>query len=329
MRKLTAVLVLLIVSLSAHAAGKKRRYSATGNPEVRIDKFAFGSCNIQAEDQSHWKMILEQKPQLWLWLGDIIYADQTPPFLRRAMYNMVKKNKHYKSLISSTPVLGTWDDHDYGSNNIGREYDKKDKSQAILLDFLDEPKDSARRKQKGVYASYVYGPEGQRTQMVVLDLRYFRDKPGPEAELLGEEQWKWLENTLLTQPAELRFIGSSSQVIPEHDGDTWARFPKERKRLLSILEKTQGKVVFLSGDRHQAEFSMFTAPSGQKFYEFTSSGLTHFRESENDNPFRIGSLYKNKNFGLVTVTWRESTPQVRFEIHHAKDGKLIEALDIE
>lgn len=41
-------------------------------------------------------------------------------------------------------VIGTWDDHDYGLNDAGKEYSGKVFTQRLLLDFLDEPEDSKR-----------------------------------------------------------------------------------------------------------------------------------------------------------------------------------------
>lgn len=41
-------------------------------------------------------------------------------------------------------VIGTWDDHDYGLNDAGKEFAGKITNQKLLLDFLDEPQDSPR-----------------------------------------------------------------------------------------------------------------------------------------------------------------------------------------
>ena len=49
-----------------------------------------------------------------------------------------------------------YDDHDYGKNDAGVEFEMKDESQQLFLDFLDVPKDSPRRKQRGVYHSKTF-----------------------------------------------------------------------------------------------------------------------------------------------------------------------------
>lgn len=50
-------------------------------------------------------------------------------------------------------VIGTWDDHDYGNNNAGREMSTKNEIREIFLDFIKEPEFTARRleKDRGIY----------------------------------------------------------------------------------------------------------------------------------------------------------------------------------
>ncbi|XP_065869519.1 uncharacterized protein [Euphorbia lathyris] len=67
------------------------------------------------------------------------------------------KGKDYWAMEECSEVIGTWDDHDYGLNDAGKEFEGKVTNQRLLLDFLDEPQDSPRRKQEGVY-TYTFGP---------------------------------------------------------------------------------------------------------------------------------------------------------------------------
>ena len=56
---------------------------------------------------------------------------------------------------------------------------------------------------------------------------------------LGIEQWNWLEKSLKT-PADLRIIASSIQVLSSNHGwETWGNFPKDRARLLNLLENSK------------------------------------------------------------------------------------------
>lgn len=57
-------------------------------------------------------------------------------------------NEDYASFVNRTPIIGIWDDHDYGINDGGNEFSNREASQEVFLDFIGEPKDSPRRKQK-------------------------------------------------------------------------------------------------------------------------------------------------------------------------------------
>lgn len=283
--------------------------------ELRLDRFAFGGCNIQHFKQTHWDTIAAVEPQLWVWDGDIIYADHTPLWLREAEYNLLKNNPRYSALRASIPIIGVWDDHDYGSNNQGVGYPEKEASKRLLLSFLDEPENSARWTRPGVYTSYKFGPPGSRAKIILLDGRSFREDPGPDAAMLGEEQWSWLLEELTAGDARVIFLVSGTQILPdEHPGEHWGQYPRERARLLEMLTWSAAPVVILSGDRHLAEITQGTLADGRPLYEFTSSGLTHSSPRESPNSRRVGPLYREKNFGVVELDWDEWPLQARLQI---------------
>jgi alkaline phosphatase D len=97
-----------------------------------------------------------------------------------------------------------------------------------LLDFLDEPHESLRRQQKGVYWSHLYEDKQSSVKVILLDVRYFRDIPNTEnADILGKKQWRWLESTLEGNDADLTLIVSGIQVLQEdHRYEKWAIFRK-------------------------------------------------------------------------------------------------------
>lgn len=79
----------------------------------------FASCNDQDREQPLWKPIMENKPDLFVWSGDNIYADTDNMVKMRSDYLKVHRNLDYAKLLESTTVIGTWDDHDYGKNDAG------------------------------------------------------------------------------------------------------------------------------------------------------------------------------------------------------------------
>jgi alkaline phosphatase D len=232
-------------------------------------------------------------------------------------------------------VVGTWDDHDYGKNDAGVEWEHKDAAQAAFLDFFGVPKDDPRRSRKGVYHAEVFGPPGRRVQVILLDTRYHRSpikkapfdprtrisacipNTDPDATFLGAEQWKWLEEQL-RKPAEVRLLASSIQVVPDdHPFEKWANIPRERERLYALINGTKAQgVIVLSGDRHLAEVSLDTKAVGYPLYDATSSGFNQaaqkWREPEK-NTKRLASMPSGNNFGLVTIDWGDD-PRVHVQI---------------
>ncbi len=317
--------------------------------ETEISRLAFGSCAKQNRPQPIWQAVVETKPQAFVFLGDNIYGDTEDMQELRAKYQLLGNQAGYQKLKATCPIWATWDDHDYGKNDAGADYVKKRESQQVFLDFFNAPKDDERRTREGVYSSRVIGPKGRRVQILLLDTRYFRSplkkgkrpsEPGdgyrgiyvpdtnPQATVLGEAQWQWLEQQLQL-PAELRVIGSSVQVIAdEHGWEMWGNFPKERNRLFSLIKKTKANgVIFLSGDRHLAEIARIPADHplspGYPLYDVTSSSLNtpsgNFtkagtRFSNEINTHRVGLTYFDTNFGTIHIDWNQQDPLVRIQV---------------
>ena len=224
----------------------------------------------------------------------------------------------YQDFIKGVEVLGVWDDHDYGRNDAGVEFHKKDSAQQLFLDFLAVDKDDALRKQKGIYHSKVFELSKGEIKIITLDTRYFRTsltqtatkkkryRPNSygEGTILGVQQWNWLEEELTNSDANFNLIVSSIQVLSsEHGFEKWANFPHELDKLFTIIKKSKAKgVLFLSGDRHLSEFSKIELPNlDYPLIDFTSSGLTHSYTSYTYEPnkFRVKDVVKSISFGIL------------------------------
>lgn len=274
---------------------------------------AFGSCNRQNLPQPLWDVIALDQPNLWIWLGDNIYGDTHDMNILKEKYQTQKNNENYKSFAAKVPVIGTWDDHDFGKNDAGKNYPHKEESQQLALDFLNVSKDSSVREQEGIYSVNSYQVGKKKVKVILLDCRYHRDTlmkdsskryiPNLEGDILGEAQWTWLEDQLKSN-ADAYIIGSGIQILSEeHPYEKWANFPASRKRLMDLLVKTNPKgVIFLSGDRHIGEFSKIKIPElNFPLYDITSSGLTHSATNNTgeNNQHRVGPLVNQKHYGLM------------------------------
>lgn len=292
----------------------------TTSSEV-ITKIGFGSCISQNDSQNIWYQVIKQNPQLFILLGDNIYGDTKDMEVLQQKYNQFGSKPGFIELKKNTKVIATWDDHDYGVNDGGKEYPMKEQSKEIFLKFFNEPEDSERRKHTGVYTSYMYGVDGKKLQIIMLDCRTFRDKlvrvrldlkcKGPYMKLwnkkktfLGKEQWQWLEEEL-KKPADLRIIGTSTQFLVDFNGwEAWVNIPRERERMMQLIEKTKASgVVFISGDLHYSELSKVKRDSCYALYDLTSSGMTHGHSCDGGNVNRVGQPFMEANYGTISIDW--------------------------
>ena len=312
-----------------------------------VQRIAFGSCHDQRLLAPIFTTIGDWQPDLFVMLGDNVYADTDDPARIAACWQALDSRPAFAQLRGGTRFLATWDDHDYGRDDAGADYAQRDASQDCFLDFLGVAQDDPRREREGVYHAEVIGTPGRRVQVILLDTRYHRsplalnrgerpdDRTGryaasddPQATVLGDAQWAWLEEQL-RQPAELRLIGSSIQLFSdEHGWETWGNFPAERERLLALIANTGAEgVVFLSGDRHTAEFSVQPPVHDGRhprypLYDLTSSSLNKPRAWRSErNPWRLGDQVFEENFGTIEVDWSVEPVQLSFGIRGA-NGEL-------
>ncbi|WP_435313025.1 alkaline phosphatase D family protein [Cellulophaga fucicola] len=303
---------------------------------------AFGSCNKHDEVNPLWDDVLATNPDLWIWGGDNIYADTDNMEELRSVYDAQNNIPGYKKMKETVPVIGTWDDHDYGLNDGGVEFKAKKDSEQEFLDFMGVAKDSPRRTREGVYAVHNYNlPEG-KIKVLVLDTRYFRTALTPstskerrvqpnvygEGTILGEQQWKWLTEELTNSDADFNILVSSVQYLSnKHGFEGWGNFPHEVDKLKRLLKDSKAKgAMILSGDRHISEFSVDNIDGIEyPLVDFTSSGLTHTYTgfSGEENPYRVGEVIFVKSFGMLDFNFK--TKIVNFKMI-GDNGKVLEQL---
>ena len=330
-------------------------YLLVAGMTVRADSItvAFGSC-ADDDKPNHpvWDAILQVKPEIFLMIGDNVYAD-TPEFIRtrdpeliKAEYEKLSRSPKFQRLRQQSTIFATWDDHDYGLNDAGEGFAQKKDSEQIFLDFFDVPAEAPERQRPGIYSAKYVEKAGKRIQIILLDTRYFRsplikgvgsckyaENTSRTATVLGEDQWKWLRQEL-QQPADFRILASSLQFLnDEHCWERWGAFPLERDRLLQVIKDSKAKnIVVVSGDRHLGEISRFQPEVGTEdnyaFYEVTSSplsGRSGFGKGD-PNRFRVSQdNVRVSNFGLVRIDWSKNNANLQLV---GADGAVLEAASL-
>lgn len=316
-----------------------------GRPSEPLRDVVFGSC-LNTTEHPMLDRTATLPMDLFLFMGDNIYADTSDMSVMRAKYQALAQSSFFQALRAKAPILATWDDHDYGVNDGGADYPKRKESQTEFWNWLGEPASSPRRQQEGVYQMRTFGPEGRRTQVVLLDTRYFRSplnkvpkdqgSPGgtsiPHTDtsttLLGPDQWKWLEG-VLRQPAELRLIITSIQFAAEASGsESWANFPHEQRRLVDLIRSTGASgVLFLSGDRHWCEFSTYRQDVPYPLHDLTASSMTqvHSRGTPTANANRsLPKTFHQPNVGTLHIDWKAADPTLTLRILDVEGQPRIE-----
>jgi len=335
------ILILVIVFLFIGCKTKSTISHTVYTTNNKSDYFtiAFGSCDNQEIKNELWEAIDANSHSVWIWGGDNVYSDTEDMTVLKASFEKQKQDISYLNFIQNKTVLGTWDDHDYGQNDGGTDYKFKKESQKYLFNFLNTPKNAPERKRDGVYNSRNFLVGSKQIKVIVLDSRYFRtsltkstdpekrfqpNKYG-EGTLLGDTQWKWLENELNSSKAQFNVIVSSIQFLSnEHGFECWGNFPHEVERLENLIISSKAKGTFLlSGDRHIALFSTKTIPGlSYPLVDFTSSGLTHTYTgySGEPNPYLEGNVVTELNFGILKFDFENNS--VLMEIR-GKENRLL------
>ena len=271
-------------------------------------KIGLGSCLDQDYPQPIWQSIKKEDLNYFIFLGDNVYGDTRYGSLRKMKSAYDKQKKVLPDFLNDISIFSIWDDHDFGINDGGADYRFKRRAQELYLDFWEITKDDDRSNREGIYFSKNEIFFDKKFKFIFLDTRFFRSKLKgkksnyieniePDATILGNAQWTWLENELKSD-FDFLFIFSSIQIIAkDHRFEKWSNFPIERAKLFELLEKFNDKTILFSGDRHRAGIYRKNG-----IIEVTSSSMnkpgSSFSETDS---YLIGKTYPQENYGVLEI----------------------------
>ncbi len=271
-------------------------------------KIGLGSCLDQDYPQPIWQSIEKEDLNYFIFLGDNVYGDTRYGSLRKMKSAYDKQKKVLPDFLNNISIFSIWDDHDFGINDGGADYRFKRRAQELYLDFWEITKDDDRSNREGIYFSKNEIFFDKKFKFIFLDTRFFRSKLKgkksnyieniePDATILGNAQWTWLENELKSD-FDFLFIFSSIQIIAkDHRFEKWSNFPNERAKLFELLEQFNDKTILFSGDRHRAGIYRKNG-----IIEVTSSSMnkpgSSFSETDS---YLIGKTYPQENYGVLEI----------------------------
>lgn len=325
---------LIVLSLLVLFSCKRDKINNDSNRTLK--RICFGSCSSQHIPDNHdiFNVIAAQNPDLYIAGGDNIYGDffailpGTLDYMQRA-YASMWNNKAVRNLYDNVETIATWDDHDFGMNDGVIDNSAKYYAKDLLFKYFKVPADDPRRFNPSgeIYRNYEYGDAEHRVQCIMLDLRWshtpykvsgpvgalsgYDTIMDPNARMMSDEQWAWLEEQF-RKPAKFRIIMSSLQFSASYNGgEAWSVLPLEKQRMVDLIKSTRANgIVFLSGDVHFADLNVLRDADCYPLFDFSASGLTHYTSSPYASDNRIpGSKapFAGRNFGQIDINW-DATP---------------------
>ncbi len=231
--------------------------------------------------------IVRDDPDMWLYIGDTIYGDDTRSGSGvattrseyHAKYRENRDDRALRDVMAGVGTLTIWDDHEVTNDFYGT-----DPSVAVQLAAGNQAmRDYMPIREDGGDALRLYRnfQWGQAAEFFLIDDRQYRDAPAyvsepacldagepallppagacqdeiddPGRTYLGAAQKTWLKDGLLNSTATFKFIMNGPLISPLLflPYDRWEGFASERQEILDYVE-TNGiaNVIFLSTDIH-------------------------------------------------------------------------------
>ncbi len=259
-------------------------------------KVAFTSCMnpIRVPIQPIWTQVGVLRPDAILLIGDNNYMPMRPEayeapestvFYALARYHRYLRDvPGLRSILSSIPTYGIWDDHDFGPNNSDRTFKWRELSLDLFKKYWPNPAAGTATTDGAFYSFKIADVE-----FFMLDDRYHRDPNDAldRATMLGEGQLAWFKEQLKASTATFKVIvnGHTTTIDRGDRAEYWANFGNEQEEFLKWMftENIDG-VFFISGDWHVGSLSRIEfSKEGYPLYELISSNAgVHSVEADND-----------------------------------------------
>lgn len=238
--------------------------TAVPNNEASSFEIIVSSCMDVGSNrtQDGWAIAGEHEIAFHIMTGDNAYPNTTNRDMIWAEHLQQRGVDNFAEVIRKTPTYSTWDDHDFDPNNSKGASDRdidRDESAKAFRELFANPN---YVEDHAIYYSFIYG----QVEFFVLDNRYYRRSD----QMLGENQFQWLENGLQNSSAKFKVIITGTTTDPEAT-ENWTLFSEDYDRLRDAIVANAGTVLF-SGDLHDCKIKPQDY-GGCTLWEFISSGI--------------------------------------------------------
>lgn len=286
-------------------------------------------------DSSIFESMAKEKSSFMVWLGDEWYTREVDYYSDWGLWYRAQHDRALPVLQNfwkAMPQYAMWDDHDYGPNDIGKQYILKNTSREIWKKYWCNP--SYGENEQGTYTMMSWGD----VDIFLTDDRWWRSAdrtkdsvngvPNPNKEMLGKQQMEWLKNSLLYSTAPFKIVALGSQVLnPVSPYDKWLNCPAEYDEFMNFIrEYNINGVLFLTGDRHHSEVIKVERPGTYPMYDVTVSPLTSgthvFGGAEKNNPYRVVGIDQKQNYAKFSFSGLRNDRKLTVDYFGVKGDKL-------
>lgn len=245
----------------------------------------FGSCAPSVPD-TVWDRVRLEGCEAFVMLGDTPYVDSTNLNVARQKHRNFLQQPQLANMISSMPVWGTWDDHDFGGNDVHGDLVGKSNNRRAFADYranatfghsadgalLTSPLDG-----EGIYTHFRRGP----VEVFLLDPRWFsRTEPSwadpSQPTCIGKVQWDWFRSVLSESDAPFKAIATGLIWDDKQNSekDDWGTYFYEREAIFDFIrdEKIPG-CFLMGGDIHVSRALNYGPRVGYDLWQFIVSPL--------------------------------------------------------
>lgn len=250
-----------------------------------VTTMGLGSC-APSDPNEVWTRVVEEGCDSFVMLGDTPYIDSGDLTVARTKHRDFLRQPQLARLISSMPVWATWDDHDFGGNDIDGTFAGKRNTRTAFVDHRanatyghDENGDELtdRGEGEGLYTSFRRGP----IEVFLIDPRWFSGTapsfadPGKPT-CIGEVQWAWLKDRLRSSTATFKALATGMiwDDKQNSESDDWGFYAHERDAILDFIAAEEIPGCFLiGGDIHVSRALDYGPRVGYDLWQFIVSPL--------------------------------------------------------
>ncbi len=275
-------------------------------------RIAFASCgDYRAPDQRAYTAIMEERPLLFINVGDLHYSDtnSTNHEEYRSNYDQVLGHPQQGPLYRSVPVAYIWDDHDYAGNDSDTTAIGRDTARAVYRERVPHyPLGSAG----GTMAqAFTIG----RVRFIMTDLRSGATaataKESASKSKMGAAQKAWFKQELINARDSgfplIVWVCPDPWIAPAQLGDdSWGGHVTERTELANFIRDNRiTNLALISGDMHGLAFddgthSDYATGGGAPVTVLHGAALTS-DGSTKGGPYSGGVFPGNLQYGVLEI----------------------------